>query len=205
MPAKIGLDCDGVVAAFAPAYAKILTKLTGVVFPVADPAWPATWFWDRDAGITPEQESAAWQQVLKSHTFWANLAPLPGAKEAARLLNKMTKAGHEVFWITNRPGTCPKLQTEKFLYNLGINYPTVIVAADKLPIISALKLDFYCDDRAETIISVAGATKNVNNQPVPVVEFVFLREAPYNVNFQYPPNVRKAPGILEALLEVYGN
>lgn len=195
MPAKIALDIDGVLANFTDAYSKILTKITGQEYPPASDTFPPTWYWDRASGVTKDQESVAWGQIIKSPTFWSSLAPLPGAKEVARLVNKMSRAGHEVFFITNRPGHAPKFQTEKWLYDLGVNYPTVIVAADKLPIIKALKLEFFIDDKAETIIDVANAGG---------VEFTYLRVAPYNREFTYPSNVREAPNVLTAINEVYG-
>lgn len=215
MPARLAIDLDGVLCDFNKAYGRLFIQLTKEnKFPrdwfeqLDAGTFPPTWNWELDAGYTKEQFNQVWDTITASGSFWKTLPPLKDASQAIRLLNKMANSGHNILFLTSRFGKKAKWQSERWLYDMGLSYPTVITvdnAKDKLPLIQHLGLDFFVDDKAETIISVAGATKNVNNQPHPVVEFVFLREAPYNQNFQYPPNVRRAPGILEALIEVYGN
>src|SRR5258706_7339654 len=94
----------------------------------------------------------------------------------------MANLGHEVYFITNRMGIRAKHQTEIWLYSLGMNYPTVIVTGDKLPILRSLGVNFFVDDRYETIMEVAEAKLPLK---------LYLRQAPYNYPRAYPDNVRQ--------------
>lgn len=194
---KLGIDLDGCLANFTDSYAKLLTRRSGIPFPPSSDEFPREWFWDRAAGITREIEGETWSKdILKSKNFWQNLAPLPNAKPAIRWLNRLAKSGNEVYYITNRPGDTSKHQTEKWLYELGMNYPTVITTADKLPFVKAIKLDFYVDDKTETIQEIAAA--NLPNLRL------YLREWAYNRDVVYPPNVLRCKDVLSALQESYG-
>lgn len=159
--------------------------------------FPPVWQWDRAMGITPEEEKYTWERdILNSSNFWKNLDPYPNTKPAIRWLNRLTYSGNEVYFITNRPGTKAKLQTEKWLYNLGMNYPTVIVTGDKLPFLKALKADFFIDDKPDTILEVAEAN-------LPDLR-LYVRTWAYNKDVEFPPNVRRTPDLLSALQESYG-
>lgn len=193
---KLAIDVDGVIANFTDAYAHYLFKETGVIFPKASNEWPEEWFWERSAGVTAAQEKKVWgDHILSSRTFWQDLRPVESAQEAIYRLNRMSQNGDEVSFITNRPGTQSKYQTEKFLYGLGMNYPTVIVAADKLPILKAMKIEFFIDDRPDTVQEV-GLDASVGR--------IYLKDAPYNRSQIYPPTVKRITTLVAALEDAYG-
>lgn len=198
---KFCIDVDGVLANFTDAYAKALTRRTGIEFPVASADWPTSWFWERDAGVTKEQESETWHHdIIQSRTFWQRLSPVPNAKPALKHLNKMTQRGDEVYFITNRMGDLAKLQTERWLYAHGVNYPTVIVTGDKVPFLRALKANFFIDDKPDTVMDVGRVAaeekwENFN---------LFLFDTPYNRVQHYPNNVQRAGTVLEAIAQAYG-
>lgn len=174
---KLGIDIDGVLANFCDAFAKVVTKQTGITFPRTSKEWPAVWNWDRAAGVTPEQEALAWKTVWADDNFWTNLAPMPEAQMTATQLNHLAKLGHEVYYLTHRAGDRAKYQTEKFLFGIGVDYPTVLLGGDKVPLIRHLKLDFFIDDRPDTILEV---TRVAEEENLPVKGHIFVKDAPYN-------------------------
>jgi hypothetical protein len=195
---KLGVDVDGCLANFTDSYAALLTRRSGIPFPPSSDEWPTCWFWDRAAGITKDIETETWSKdILQSINFWKNLEPLPNAKPAIRWLNRLARTNNEVYFITNRPGHSSKYQTEKWLYALGMNYPTVITTADKLAFVKAIKLDFYIDDKPETIQEIAAAN-------IPGLR-LYLRQWAYNRDKDYPANVWMCKDVLSALQESYGN
>ena len=195
------IDVDGVLANFTDSYAAALSRRTGIVFPKASSEWPTSWYWDRDAGVSKEDEEETWyKDIIQSKTFWQRLDPVPNAKPALKQLNQMAQRGDQVYFITNRMGVNVKLQTERWLYSHGINYPSVIVTADKAPFMKILKANFFIDDRPETLIEIGNlaekeAWPNFN---------LFLFDMPYNRKQNYPNNVQRAGTVLEAIAQAYG-
>ena len=183
MPKKLGFDVDGVFAEFTSKYAALLIKEDGDRLPKGwktDPTFPSTWYWERAAGYPREVETRVWEQgIIPSASFWYSLKPLPGAEETLRHIDTLTKApGLQCFFITNRSGNNPKRQTERWLYNKGmVEFPTVITTAVKGPVIHALDLDFYIDDKLETVNETCALAQNV----MPKLKgHVYMPDYPYN-------------------------
>jgi len=194
--AKVCFDIDGVIARFDLAYGKAIIEVTKRnLLPEGwetSPDFPATWYWDRDAGYTKDEEKKTWNtRILNSTSFWKNLAPLPGSKEVMKQLNRLAREGSDIYFLTHRMGKRAKSQTEEFLYNLGCNYPTVILSGNKAPFAEAVGgLDLYCDDKLSTIeeFATSGLVKNL-----------FLKAAPYNVEGRTNNGYRVVGSASEAL------
>lgn len=175
-------DIDGCLANFNKAYGELLTKVGGDRLPKGwqdDPDFPTVWSWDRQAGYTPEVEERVWKKYIlqEGSNFWKNLEPLPGAREALLQVNSLVKQGKvEAYFLTHRMGHKAKLQTEEFLYANGIDYPTVLIAADKAPWLRLLKPHFFIDDKPSTVEDVARVSAEEK-----WADFqLFLKMAPYN-------------------------
>jgi hypothetical protein len=169
---KIAIDLDGVLFNFNQAYHDKLVKITGEnKFPTD---WYApVWDWDKHYGYSADEIAATMENIAADKLFWRKLKPIPDPAVFARL-NVLSKE-HAVYFLTNRFGVECKQQTERALYDHGINYPTVIIAADKLPILKSIKADFFVDDKLETMNTVeADYTKNR------LYGQLFLIDAPYN-------------------------
>lgn len=199
---KIGCDIDGVLADFNLAYGKLFIEIgkenrfgENWQERLAATEFPLSWDWETQAGYSPETIRAVWDHIKRSEKFWMNLTTYPGTERVIKRLNQMANGGSEVYFLTNRMGEKAKLQTEKWLYNLGVNYPTVIVASDKLPIIQSLSLNFFIDDKPETIQAISEAN-------LPDLK-LWLRKHPYNEGV-YKPNVLMAATVEDALAETYG-
>lgn len=144
------------------------------------------WNWDKFYGYTKDEIDATWESITADRLFWQKLDSIPEHEVFARL-NTLSKT-HDVYFITNRIGIDCKQQTERALYFNGINYPTVLIAADKLPLLKTLKIDFFCDDKLETMEATTPLGK----------EFFYLIEAPYNQEGR-STGLRTAANIKDAL------
>lgn len=189
MALKLAFDLDGVFCDFSSGYAKLLTRHTGIEFPPVSDVWPTTWYWERDAGVTKEQEEYVWKTGIlhEGSQFWLRMHPMDGAIEALSQINGLIKRGHDVYFVSTRAGHGAKLQTEKWLYRHGIDYPTVLLASDKVPYLRTLGIDFFVDDKPETIEAVMKAAQY---EQLPCFGRVFLKTAPYNRDYVIPGVIR---------------
>lgn len=182
---NIAIDIDGVLADFTSAYAKRIVKVTGEnKFP--KPLVIPCWDWDVHYGYSKDQIAATWEDITKDGLFWQKLDPIPDRDVFARL-NVLAKT-NPMYFITNRMGLNCKQQTEKFLYNHGIDYPTVLIASNKQPIIDALKVEFFVDDRLETMNELVIQRKR---------DHFYLKDASYNqigraLSLQVAANIKDA-------------
>ena len=178
----LAFDIDGVLANFTKAYGELLTKVGGEKLPKGwqdDPNFPPTWGWERPAGFSEEVENKVWTKYIlqEGSLFWKNLEPLPTARETLMYLNGLVKKGAaECYFLTHRMGHNAKLQTEEFLFANGLDYPTVILAADKMPWLRLLKASFFIDDKMETVQDLS---RVASEEKWPDFQ-LYLKQAPYN-------------------------
>lgn len=170
---RLAFDMDGVLANFCLAYGNALFRATRKdLLPYGwykDPDYPSVWDWDVEAGYSRGEINATWEkEVLSSLTFWRELEPFPTTKDIIRQVNRLSVEGREVYFITNRAGRKVQRQTEEWLQDQGVKFPTVIIAGDKAPILRALKIDFFIDDKWE---NVRGADPHPH---------YYILDAPYN-------------------------
>lgn len=184
------------LADFTSAYCAVLHNLYGISFPVADPEFPAVWDWPSTFGVTPEQESAAWK-VIKSTAFWQALPHLKESEMAIMWLNRARRMGHDIYFITNRPGTHAKAQSEEWLWTRGYLTPTVLISQDKGFLAAGLNLDVFIDDKPSNCLDVLSARGTKTR--------IYLRETPYNREFAGRDRLAHVPTILEMLENELGD
>jgi deoxypyrimidine-specific 5' nucleotidase type C protein (NT5C) len=207
-------DIDGVLADFTTAYANLLIKTTGTDKLVdgwkdklAAREWPTTWYWDREAGYTKEEEVRVWSDyITKQGIFWENLDAIDGAGEIIKYINKLAKKGINIYFITHRMGEKAKLQTEKWLYGLGMDYPTVILSGDKAPLLYSLGANFFIDDKPETIMDicdkmVADRMRHNNLGGWPLENGLYLKDAAYNRGIERV-GFKRVGSVKEALMDM---
>lgn len=148
----IGIDIDGVLARFNPAYARLLTKESGINFPDFNLGEPETWNWERDAGVTYEQETRVWEGIKRDRRFWFSLDPTP---EAPEFLSKLDMMEHETYFITDRTGWMPQYQSTCWLEQ-WFGQPSVIISKKigKGKICQALGIEVFIDDKVENIKNI---------------------------------------------------
>lgn len=165
---KIGFDIDGVFAAFIPAYQDLCIELNERdLFHPGDNVNPPCWNWPEYRGYTKEEVGKVWETITASNDFWITLRALPGLEVIKKHLAQLYR-NHDIYFVTSRPGTTAKWQTEWWLdsklYFGGIfAVPTVLIASDKGGVAKALKLDVYIDDNWDNAVSVAAQSPLTRN------------------------------------------
>jgi hypothetical protein len=168
----IGVDIDGVLANFNKAYRQRLISVTGRdLIPEVDCRGeapgeePPCWDYAPVYGYTKDEDRATWNSIKNDREFWVNLSPLPGAFQALQRFVRLQDAGHEVYYITSRPGV--EVQTQSLLWLLkqqGLGLPTVMIARGEKGLLAAgLQLTHFLDDRPENCFSVQIASPNTGN------------------------------------------
>lgn len=181
----VGIDVDGIVANFFAAYENLIVEVSGKdLFPARYPVLlPPVWNWPQAWGYSEEVIGEAWRYIKSSPTFWTELTPLPYARE---FLEHLDKSDHEVYFITDRPGLAPQMQTQLWLSDHGFFGPNVIISRKgKGAVAAALSLDVYIDDKGENILDVVQKSPSTR---------VYMLKYPYNEEF-----VAQAPRTLLSL------
>lgn len=148
---KIGLDLDGVLANFNLGFARVLSVL-GAPTPMLDGREPEVWSWPTHYGASREQEREAWDRVTRNPLFWLALKPMPDAWPAFGLMRQMERHGDQFVFLTAREGRRVHQQTWDWVKDFTrLDYPTVIVTADKGPVAQAMGLDVLVEDKPENL------------------------------------------------------
>lgn len=156
---KIGFDVDGVLADFNAAFIDRIIRVTNRDLFPRRPFDIPCWSYPAHYGYTPEEEHSVWTSIKADKSFWRTLSAYPDAGDVLRILHLARTMGHDVYFVTARPGVNAKLQTELWLSNLGMENPTVLISPHKLNCARALELDVYIDDKVENCFSVADHCK----------------------------------------------
>ena len=150
---RFGIDVDGVLAQFNARFAERLIQVSGGKDAIGkdrrrNDDFPC-WNWPEHFGYTKAENNAAWESVKRDQAFWASLRPYSDALDALIMLRSLRQNGHDIYFITARPGERAKLQTERWLMDHGMNVATVLISSAKGACAEALNLDFYVDDKPE--------------------------------------------------------
>lgn len=177
--AKVGIDVDGVLACFDPAFVKVMIEVTGEDRFGKDVEdldhFPPIWDFPQLYGYTDEQCKAVWKEIHARRGFWQNLNPQPDAADAIRDLSRFRDAGHEVYFVTDRGGVQAKRQTEDWLRDHGMEVPTVIISGQKGLALGLLNLDCYIDDKLTHANSCAMVVRQQQR-----LTRVYLLDRPWN-------------------------
>jgi 5' nucleotidase, deoxy (Pyrimidine), cytosolic type C protein (NT5C) len=156
---KIQVDVDGVLADFmlgAYQYARTIDPTVPFVDTLT------TKDWDHWEGWQPDTVKAVWAHIKESPIFFFKLRSLIGKAEW-RQLGVYSKPGHELYFVTSRPGVTAKWQTESWIYDQMERQGTVVMTADKAGFAKLIKPDFSIEDNAKNaslIGEVIGANKS---------------------------------------------
>lgn len=179
-PERIGVDIDGVLADFTYPVAELASQM----FNLEVSGHATHWNWMRDFGVTGDKERELWGWIKEHPEWWGTLPALPGARMAIAYLRESSA---EVYFITSKPSFGCKLVVENWLRHHGYPDPTVLIAEDKAPIVKALKIQMFVDDRPETCVDVVAKTESR----------VFMPNRPWNQG-EFP-GVTRVEGLVTAL------
>jgi hypothetical protein len=166
---RIGVDIDGVLAEFNRPYAALFNEL-GYTPPFdVEHLDLSSWHWEeahmRAAGLSEDAIKVildlAWSKIRASTAFWATLPSYPTAKLDLINLRTVIENAWDVYFITCRPGTTAKFQTEAWLMHKGLKapfVPTVLIVdngeVNKPRLCKALELDAIIDDKPSNLWNV---------------------------------------------------
>lgn len=174
----IGLDIDGVLSDFVSSYTDLFIATTGVdnfhdrhaaTFP------PCFDYPQLSYGYTDDHAAAVWKLIKKDMQFWMKLEPLVGTQETLEKLDSLRLDGHDIYFVTSRPGLMAKWQTETWLQTHGFDVPTVIMHSDKGAVVKLLEMDAYIDDHLVNANEVMRVVREEG-----MMTRVYLKDAPYN-------------------------
>lgn len=151
---NIGIDIDGVLADFNSAFIQRCIDITGQDLFPPRPFDIPTWNYPEYYGYLPMEVSQVWKSIKNDPTFWQKLPAYPDCREALGNLAVLDLAGHNIYFVTARPGIYAKQQTETWLWEQGFDRATVIISAEKGLCARALGLHWYLDDRWENVCDV---------------------------------------------------
>lgn len=172
---RVGVDIDGVLAEFVPSAREVAKKLFNGR--PDDNLIQRSWSFD-SIGITKDEENLLWKTIDETPNWWTTLDRCAGA---STLKMKLLMDKCMVIFITNRKdgvvGLPIEQQSQIFLKDkFHIYNPTVLIMNDKGPLLNALKLDYFIDDRPKNIEEC--------NQYAPRCQAALL-DATYNQEFNY--------------------
>jgi hypothetical protein len=129
---RIGIDIDEVLADFNGPFIELVGRLTGKHLPRPGANYPDKWRYYLDPALGDQLPTSAeldyvWK-FIKTSTFWNRLPPMEHTRETLARLNHLRVTGHEIYFITSRPGDDAKLWSELWLTDLGMVNPTVLIA-----------------------------------------------------------------------------
>lgn len=198
---KIGVDIDGVLADFNTAYINLLLKLTNEDKFPARPFDIPCWFYPEHFGYSKDQISSVWDEIIINDTFWETLKPYADTAECIDLLHGRSIRGDYVYYITSRPGTYAKQQTENWLkVNNSLRLsgwreyvPTVIITNEKGAAAKLLDLDYYIDDKIENCEDVASSSSQT---------YIYMLDQPWNRRDSRFTGIKRISSPLDMLREI---
>lgn len=147
---NIGVDIDGVLSNFTRSARELCKSLFNGK--PDDRLVQTGWGFD-SLGLSKEDEDVMWREIDSIPNWWTTHAALQGTHLLKPLCDK-----HRVVFITNRKdgvGLPVDKQSAVWLTRtFHIFHPAVLLSNDKGPLVKALKLDYYIDDRPKNVLEV---------------------------------------------------
>ncbi len=150
----VQFDVDGVLSDFSTGYDQLCNRL-GVPAPGRNAPWDAKW------------NELVWSEIRSSVDFWLELPSLVSDSVFARI----QRIAEPVYFVTARPGTRTKWQTEEWLKDRGVYEPTVVVTGKKAEFAHAAGVTYAIDDKAGNAVAIQYMAPEAK---------IYLLDAPYN-------------------------
>lgn len=184
---RLGIDCDGVIFDFSGRFVRIANELFATSYTALDQH-----DWNFKPWFTDAQIDLVWNVIKDIENFWQTLDLLPGVQG----LKSLPKDIEPVFITSRVPakgGSVHDQTCAAICSNFYIPYPMVITVTNpskKIPIVKALELDNFIDDKTSTILQMHNAGLRS-----------YAKLAPYNSAEPFPEGVVPVE-TLNAYLEV---
>jgi uncharacterized HAD superfamily protein len=164
---KIGIDIDGTIKDTHKAAVEVYNKEFGKQVHIDD---VPDFYLDKPFGLTPQEGRKTWRR-LEEKIYTLGL-PLPHASE---VLNQLVRDGHEIYFITARPGmekirrvTKLWLKKHSFPYNGNNLYMNSI---NKAKVAKKIGIDLFFEDAEEHLNKLVSG-----NVPTVIVDACYNRD-----------------------------
>ena len=177
---RLGIDVDGVLAAFAPAYEQRIVEVTGRDLFWPKPFTPDRWHYPEHLGYTAGEMKAVWDSIRQDQGFWRLLPRYDGVDDTVLLRGWSCTGNHSIYFVTTRVGESAKWQTERWFKDWwGEEFAaTILITRNKPYAAVALELDVFIDDyhqnTQQLALSVPACHTYLLNRPWNANEFAGL-------------------------------
>lgn len=196
---KIGFDMDGVLVDWAFGFARTARAL-GLPMPQYSFKEWHRYGAEKDY-LSTREISQVWKIIRTEPLWWAHLPIMPDVtpNDAHRL--KLLSKTSELFFVTHRMSDASPVSTQTALWvkwNIGIEFPNVIVAKNKGDVARAIGLDFMLEDKIENAWCVHWITQDSKHPTAS-----YLIDRPYNQHDPKPnvgsPSIIRVNSVKEYL------
>lgn len=177
---NLALDLDGVVFDFNSQFVQWARKMySQLSCPNVDNRWPSKWNYLNDY-LGHQEVSKLWRKVVHSPDFWRDC---PAYWWSPDLLEAAYGRADNIYFITSRPGNHVQRQTYMALMDVSQDVThsggviPVLHPEDKLPLLRDLKIDYFVDDKKETVAQALAECPNTQ---------VACWDQPWNRDFNFP-------------------
>lgn len=171
---------DGVVFDFNSHFVQLARQIhPSLVCPNVSNQWPRAWDY-LDEYLGRPEVSKLWRKVLKSPSFWRDC---PSYWWAGDLLEAAYSRADNVYFITSRLGLHVQRQTWMALQDVtqDCSHSGAVIPVNspdlKLPLLRDLKIDYFVDDKKETVAHALAECPNTQ---------VACWDQPWNREVKFP-------------------
>jgi 5'(3')-deoxyribonucleotidase len=164
----IGCDIDDVLADFIKGFMTKASNLYGVNPELR----PTSWEWD-NADMSAERVDGVWNSIIHDSPNWWETLDVEDGVDLVTLHTLFNK--HRMYFPTaraNNVGKPVEIQTARWMFDkLDLMHPTIIVSGEKGPLATALRYDYFIDDRPKNCVDIKKASPKTK---------VFMKNASHN-------------------------
>lgn len=181
---RLGIDVDGVLAHFDPAYQRELNRIGGTNIP---PYIPTMWHHENPNGFSRETVEEFWNTAAQDPDFWASLLPIAGRNfDTLRKLSTQ----HDLFYVSKRPLHLQDATRTWLEWQLD-GEACALHSNHKGHIAYGLELDAFWDDKPENLMDIGKHSPRTRR---------FLVDQPWNQI--YSPKIRPLPYSVERVKDI---
>lgn len=181
---RLGIDVDGVLADFDPAYQRELNRIGGTNIP---PYIPTMWHHENPAGFSRETVEEFWNTTAQAPAFWADLLPIAGRNPSTV---RTLADHHDIIFVSKRPLHLQRTTAAWIDRHITLGGVT-LHSNHKGHIACGLELDAFWDDKPENLMDIGKHSPNTRR---------FLIDQPWNQI--YSPKIRPLPYSVERVKDI---
>jgi len=149
----VSFDLDGTIVDFIHGFTTLANQHYGI--PILSGSQQSDWNLDVAFGLSENQSSHIWGNIIEDRRFWAELPLMVTQVEMDRIVRMSEE--FDTYFVTMRTGLAVKDQSEEWLRSCGIKNPSVIVSRGgrvKGLISKAIGATHFLEDNVEVVQAI---------------------------------------------------